>query len=68
MTYIQFKKGYYIWSVRGDYEYHRYHSREEAGYVYEKYMKGDWFMVDDMTFARKYQPLPRVHGHSGFAQ
>jgi len=62
-----FKNGHYIVSHRGSYEYHVYHSREEAGYVYEKYMKGGWFMTDDITYCRKYQPLPRVHSSSGFA-
>ncbi len=62
----------YIQRTAGSFEYHEYTTSEDAELVYRDYMASGWFMVNDLTYARRFEakaPVwPRAHSYSGFAQ
>jgi len=76
------KQGFnYIIRVDGPFEKHIYTDKIDADLAYRDYMAAGWFMLNDMTFARRIvdaakpvspKPsrldLPRFHNGSGFAQ
>lgn len=56
----KFKEGFnYIIRVEGPFEKHIYTDKLDADLAYRDYMAAGWFMINDMTYARRIEDVSK---------